>query len=52
MATFASAWIFGVIVYIGIIALFFYIGYRVIKCAVKNGILEAHEEMKNNGEGR
>ena len=34
-------------VYAGIVALFFYILYRVIKAAVKNGILEADEARKN-----
>lgn len=33
-------------VYAGIAAVFFYILYRVIKAAVKKGIIEAHEEMK------
>ena len=34
-------------VYAGIAALFFYILYRIIKAAVKNGILEADEAKKN-----
>lgn len=33
-------------VYAGIAAVFFYILYRVVKAAVKNGILEARGEMK------
>ena len=33
-------------VYAGIAAVFFYILYRVVKAAVKNGIIEAHEEMR------
>ena len=34
-------------VYAGIASLFFYILYRIIKAAVKNGILEADEARKN-----
>lgn len=34
-------------VYAGIAAIFFYILYRVIKAAVKNGILEADDAKKN-----
>ena len=34
-------------VYAGIVSLFFYILYRVIKAGVKNGILEADEAKKN-----
>ena len=33
-------------VYAGIAAVFFYILYRVVKPAVKKGIIEAHEEMR------
>lgn len=33
-------------VWAGMIALFFYIAYRVIRAAVKHGVMDAYEEIR------
>lgn len=33
------------IIWAGMIALFFYIAYRVIRAAVKHGVMDAYEEI-------
>lgn len=41
------AWIFSILIfYIAVPALLFYIGYRVLKAAIRNGIVEAHERIR------
>lgn len=43
----ATAWIFSILIfYIAVPALLFYIGYRVLKAAIRNGIVEAHERIR------
>lgn len=41
----------GIIVYIGILALAIWIGYLIMRTAVKNGILRADEERARRGLG-
>lgn len=36
----------GLTVWAGMIALFFYIAYRVIRTAVKHGVMDAYEEIR------
>lgn len=47
-------WVLAPLLQIGLIALFFFIGYLVVKTAVRNGVLEAYsrirEKKKNEAE--
>ena len=41
--------IIGVFVYIAVVALSIWIGYVVLRTAVKNGVIRAHDEMARRG---
>ena len=41
--------VFGIIMYVGMIALMFWLFYLIIRTAVKNGILKADEERAARG---
>ena len=47
-------WVLALLFQIGLAALFFFLGYLVVKTAVKNGVLEAYnriqEKKKNEAE--
>ena len=46
----AFFWIIGLLFYVGLIALFFFLLYLCIKKGVKNGIVEAHREIHKNSD--
>lgn len=44
-----SIGIIGVFVYIAVVALSIWIGYLILRTAVKNGVIRAHDEMALRG---
>lgn len=43
-------WVLALLLQIGLVALFFFLGYLVVKMAVRNGVLEAYNRIREKKE--
>lgn len=43
-------WVLAPLLQVGLVALFFFLGYLVVKKAVRNGVLEAYNQIREKKE--